>query len=99
MKRIVNKVGRTRLPILVNKGVDGLQIGGSDGLGIGKEFHIFFEILKEGRLLKGELQLISIQKMKYHHIASLGAKLLQSPQYLLGLIEEVGDENDDSTPL
>ena len=83
---IVNKMGGTRFPVPLDERIDGLQIGRPDGTGIRQQFQIFLQVSEDRWFLKRKLQLISVEHMKDHHIASPGTELLQPSYHLFRFI-------------
>ncbi len=82
--------------IFVHEGPEGLEIGRSDGLGICKEAQVLLHILKQGRLRKGKLQFLPVQKVKDDDLTPPGTELFQTFYDLFGFIEKIRDQNDQS---
>src|SRR4051812_17942575 len=75
------------------------EVGLAEGAGVDELLGIVFEALEEGHALEGEGQLVLVEDVEDDHVVALVAEVLEALQDDVGLVEEVGDQDDQPAAL
>src|SRR5262245_33500135 len=98
-KSIINRVLLALVAQVLDKLVHDLAISRADGLRVGRDPQVqFLNVFEDDVAVKRQIQFGLVQQMEHDHVIALEAKQAQPLQNLFGLIEQIGDQNNQAAP-